>query len=182
MTDTKQADEGAMSVTDPRAVAEREGLSIIQRTHVHEDREQYHDHCESDVVGRSIAGITDEDGRLLLVVDPEQQYVVLPNATVARGEDWATVGREYVSELAGIDVTLGGIERVRRIEHVIESVGTVEHTVDHVIFGGSVASVKSPHDELCTNNPFELGWYEQLPPIDDTEPPESAADVKSFFD
>lgn len=180
MTETKQADE-ALSVTDPKAVAEREGRSVSQETNIHEDREQYNDHCESDVVGRAIVGVTDTDDRLLLLVASEREAAILPHETVAPGEDWAAVGRECVEEFAGIDVTLEGLKRVRAMDHVIEDEETVERTVYHVVFSGSVASAK-PLDSLCADNPFELGWYDELPSVAGNQSPESVADIQIFLD
>lgn len=93
---------------DERAATER-------RTYTHENA----DHCEADAAGRAIVGVTDADGRVLLAVNPKESHTILPNETVAPDEDWATVGRDRVEGLASIDVTLDGVERVRRVEHVV---------------------------------------------------------------
>lgn len=181
MTETKrsgEANDEPASVTDPVAAADSAGLAIDQRTHVHENREQYQDHCESDAIGRAIVGITDADDQLLLLVSWEEKAAVLPNETVAPGEDWATVGREWVEGVAGIDVTIDGIERVRRVDHEIEGEDSPESTIYHVVFCGSAPS-ETAIDGLCADNPFELGWHDELPVAEE----ESAhvADVRLFI-
>lgn len=167
------------SVTDPVAAADSAGLAIDQRTHVHENREQYQDHCESDAIGRAIVGITDADDQLLLLVSREEKAAMLPNETVAPGEDWATVGREWVEGAAGIDVTIDGIERVRRVDHEIEGEDSPESTIYHVVFGGSVPS-EATIDGLCADNPFELGWHDELP-VAEEEESAHVADVRLFI-
>lgn len=167
-----------MSVTDPVAAADSAGLAIDQRTHVHENREQYHDHCESDAIGRTIVGVTDRDDRLLLVVSREEKAAVLPNETVTPGEDWVTVGREWVEGAAGIDVTIDGIERVRRIDHEIAGEDLPVSTIYHVVFGGSAPS-ETAIDGMCEDNPFELGWHDELPVAE--EESDHIADVQLFI-
>ncbi|PSP64938.1 hypothetical protein BRC77_02810 [Halobacteriales archaeon QH_8_64_26] len=75
---------------------------------------------------RAIIGVTDVDGRVLLVAHPEERIAILPNDTVAPDEEWATVGRSWVEGAAGVDVTIEDIERVRRVEHAIENRDGVE--------------------------------------------------------
>lgn len=180
MTKDRQSEvehENPVSVTDPAAVADSEELTIEQRTRVHESRTQYRDHCESNAVGRSIVGVTAPDDRLLLVVSQEKNAAVLPHDTVASGEDWAAVGREWVEGAAGIDVTIDGIERVRRIVHEIED-GDALSTTYHVVFSGSAAGTTI--DGLCADNPFELGWYEELP-VAEEEDSGPVADIRLFI-
>lgn len=102
---------------------------------------------------------------------------MLPHDTVASGEEWATVGREWVEGAAGIDVTINGIERVRRIDHGIEDGDALSMTY-HVVFSGSAS--ETTIDGLCADNPFELGWYEELPVAEDGDS-ESVADIRLFI-
>lgn len=181
MTETEptNVEHGTVSVTDPVAAADSAGLAMERRRRVHESRAQYQEHCESDAVGRAIVGITDADDQFLLVVNQKQLVAMLPNDTVASGEDWATVSREWVEGAAGIDVVIVGIERVRRVDHEIEGEESPASTVHHVVFSGTAS--KTAIDGLCADNPFELGWYDELP-ISEDEGSEHIADVRLFID
>lgn len=174
MTETEptNVEHGTVSVTDPVAAADGVGLGMEQRRRVHGSRAQYQEHYESDAVGRAIVGITDADDRLLLVVNREQSVAMLPNDTVASGEDWATVGREWVEGAAGI-------ECVRRIDHESESEESPVSSVYHVVFSGTAS--ETAIDGLCADNPFELGWYDELP-ISEEEGSKHIADVRLFID
>lgn len=191
MTDTVQSDTDhgtieqrsdddrptELSVTDPEALADRNGLEIRQRTFTHESRE----HCEADAAGRAIVGVTDEDGRLLVQVNREIDCAVLPNDTVGLDEDWATVGRHSVEERAGISVTLDSVERVRRVEHVVEGESTSQLTTHHVVFGASVASPETSLDGLCEDNDWEIGWYDELPVEVDDDGTGVIDDIRLFL-
>ena len=164
-TDTDDARSTYDSITNPVTLADNEGRDIRHRTYTHEN----HDHCEADATGRAIIGVTDGEGRLLLLINPAADHVVLPNDTVAPNEDWATVGQQRIEEMAGIDITLDTVERVRRVDHVIDGESTPRSTTYHVVFGASVTSPGVALDELCDDNAWEIGWYDDLPvEVDDT--------------
>lgn len=152
---------------DPERLFEDGRVETDTRTYTHETA----DHCEAGTAGRAIVGLTDEAGRVLLAVDRTEKHVILPNAKVAPGEDWAAVGRERVEGLAGVEVTVDGVERVRRVEHVLEDDldSTAGEPTYHVVFGASLASA-GQLDDLCADNDWELGWYEALPfPVEDDD-------------
>lgn len=190
MTDTTQAnttqanttDSHATyeSVTDPEAIANREGIEIRQRTHIHENRDHYQNHCEANAVGRAIVGVRDTADRLLLLVDPEIDHAILPNDTVAPDEDWATVGKHRVKEQSGIDAALDSIERVRRIDHAVDGESTPRSTVHHVVFSASVSSSDTTLDALCDED-WEIGWYDELPVETDNSGLYSLDDVRLFL-
>jgi hypothetical protein len=170
--------------TDPERLFENGSIDAEERTYTHGDEEHYRNRHPAGTVGRTIVGITDADGRLLLLTDPEEGHALLPNDTVGSGENWTTVAREWVEGQAGVEVTIDGIERLRRVEHAIEGEETPRSHVHHVVLSGSVVSTapgEVPLDELCADNPWELGWYEQLP--FEVEDPESDPidDVRLFL-
>lgn len=162
---------------DPERLFDEGDVDTDERTYTHETG----DHCEADAVGRAVIGVTDADGSLLLVVDPAEGHALLPNETVASGEDWAAVGRERIAGMAGLEVALDGIVRVRRVEHVVE--GEAERrTTHHVVFGASVDESRPPLDGLCDDNPWELRWCDDLPVEDDDGGTGSIDDVRLFLD
>lgn len=145
-------------------------LETDERTYTHCGT----DHCEADAIGRAIVGVTDADGNVLLVVNPEEEHAILPNCVVDPDEDWETGARRQLTETAGLDVPLDRVERVRRVEHVVDadSADGTQHpprTTHHVVFAASVESVRPPLDDLCDDNPWTLGWYDEVPvAVEDT--------------
>lgn len=185
MSDTTQADTTDAhttyeSVTDPKAIANCEGIEIRQRTHIHENRDHYQNHCEANAIGRAIVGVRETADRLLLLVNPAADHATLPNDTVAPDEDWATVGKHRVEEQAGIDVTLDSIERVRRVDHAVDGESTPRSTVQHVVFGASVSSSDATLDALCDED-SEIGWYDELPVGTNNHGSYSRNDIQLFL-
>lgn len=52
-------------------------------------------------------------------------------------------------------------------------------TAYHVVFRGSARS-ETVIDGLCADNPFELGWYDELPVV--PEESDHIADVRLFLE
>lgn len=181
------ATEASIDV-DPEQLFEEERIETEERTYTHETG----DHCEADAAGRAIVGVTDAGGRLLLAVNEDEGHAILPNGTVAPGEDWAAVGREEVAGMAGLDVSFDDpacVERVRRVEHVVESedgAGDADdegpHVTHHVVFGASIAETRPPLDGLCEDNPWELRWCEAVPVEMDDDGNGVLDDVRLFLD
>ncbi|EMA43171.1 hypothetical protein C449_14372 [Halococcus saccharolyticus DSM 5350] len=162
------------TVTDPAAVAERSGVAFEQRTYERDDVE----HCETDAAGRVVVGITDGDERLLLVVNSEDEFGVLPNEAVDPEEDWAAVGRWLIEEMTGTDTTLNGVRAVREVEHVVD--GEKQSQTHHVVFGGSLADSDAILDGVCDDNSWELRWFDAMPTWLDDEARGVYADIELF--
>lgn len=161
---------------DPERLFEAERTDTERRAYTHEST----DYCEAAAAGRTIVGVTDEEGRVLLLVNPGENHAILPNETVAPGESWATVGRNRVEELAGIDVALDSVERVRRVEHVVEGESTAR-TTHHVVFGATVASAEMSLDGLCDDD-WTVGWHDDLPVETDEDEAGVLDDIRLFLD
>lgn len=179
MTENLRTDVETESEFDPATIAERPGIEYIERTIRHDDT----DHCEADVAGRVIVGVTDEDGRTLLLVDREQPGVFLPHATVDAGEDWTQAAARAVEELTGIATTIDGPVRVRRVEHMTDSTDERHNVSYHVVFGGRPrdATIEPPNTE---ENRVEAGWFAEYP-VDrsvGTEQEDSLDDVAAFLE
>ena len=160
------------TVTNPAAVAERRGVAFEQRTYERDDVE----HCETDAAGRVVVGITDGDGRLLLVVNPEDEFAVLPNETVEPDGDWAAVGRWLIEEMTGADTTLDSVWAVREVEHVVD--GERQSRTHHVVLEGSIAddTVTDGFDEADC----EFRWVETVPEWLEADGTDERADVERF--
>lgn len=170
MTDTKLDDAAVdpAQLFDDASDDDTAPIETDERTYTHETP----DHCEADALGRAIVGVTDADGNVLLVVNHDEEHAILPNGVVDPDEDWETVARRQLTEAAGLDVPLDRVERVRRVEHVVDAdadanaAAEPEHpprTTHHVVFATSVESVQPPLDGLCDDNPWTLGWYDEVP-------------------
>jgi hypothetical protein len=163
---------------DPAQLFDDGEVDTERRTYEHEDS----DHCETGALGRSIVGVTDDDGRLLLVVDPDERNLVLPNATIQPGDDWAAAGRERVEAVAGIDVTLDGLVLFRRVEHATEGSETARtSTTHHVLFAASADS-NAEFDGRCEDNDWELGWYDEVPFEFDDAGTGALEDIRLFLE
>lgn len=166
MTDTSHTETGSAtdrtdhqwSVTDPLALAGREGLDPTTRTFTHPSR----DHREADAAGIAVAGITDDQDRLLLLVEPEAGHAVLPHGTVDPGGDWAATVRDHVEQAVGVPVTLDDVAVVRHVDHVIEGEDEPHATTHHVVFAGTPAP-DAPTPSLCEGNSWTAGWYDGYP-------------------
>lgn len=179
MTGNVHTDIDSKNEFDPATVADRPAVEYTERTIRHEDA----DHCEADVAGRAIVGVTDPDDRTLLLVDRELPGAFLPNGTVEPGEDWRGAAERAVEAMTGVAVRVERPVQVRRVEHLTESTGERHNVSYHAVFAGtpSDATVEptSP-EETC----LEAGWFGTLPVEipQETEQGYSLADVEAFLE
>jgi hypothetical protein len=160
------------SVTDPAALAERDGVPTEQRRYEHDDA----DHCEAGTAGRAIVGATDAEGRLLVAAHPETGHAVLPNDTVEQDDDWAAVARDRIEGMTGAAAALGRPVLVREVRHVADG-GTLGTTY-HVVFGCRLADDRIV-DGLCETSPWTLRWVEAVP--DGVGDDDARADIERFL-
>lgn len=149
---TSETTRAVTSVTDPTALG---NVATETTTYEHDDP----DHCETGTAGRAVVGVTDDAGRVLAVVHPEEEHAVLVNDTVPLDGDWATVAREQVEGMTGTAATLDDVLLVREVEHVADGERTTTH---HVLFVGSIEG-DTITDGLCETNPWELRWLDSVP-------------------
>lgn len=92
--------------------------------------------------GMAIAGITNDDGDVLLVknTDPDVCHDwVLPHGAVrAEDDDWAETTVDWVEGLTGVSATIEEVVHVRRndVAHETDQGNRLETTTYHVIFSG----------------------------------------------
>jgi len=177
---------------DPATLAERSDVEYCEETYTHDER----DHCEAGADGRAIVGMTDGEGALLYCVREGSDHAILPNGIVDTGDAadaWADAARGAVETL-GVDLELGGVERVRRVEHVHED-GTHLDTTHHVVFRGSHPATerdgREEHDgreergdrdepAIACDDEWTATWADE-PPVDlDRENDGVYADIRLF--
>ena len=98
-------------LTDPESLVDRDDVDFREEASV---EHQHHFELYEPIEGIIVVGVTDDEGRVLLMVHSEDPGVVLPYAPVESGEDWVAVARRKIEEAAGVDVDIDGVERVRR--------------------------------------------------------------------
>lgn len=125
--------DGVDPFTDPAELRERDGIPFTAETNVHEDR----DHCSFDVAGRVVVGVEDDDGDLLTLVNRDLGVAMLPNATLAPGEDWFDAAREAVAGYTGYEVRLDSFVAVREVDHVVAGEDDHHATTQRVVFGAT---------------------------------------------
>lgn len=140
-----------------------------------ETSQKHIDHAQS-VRGMAIAGITRDDGDVLLVkhTDPENTHDwVLPHGPVDRNADWAETALDWVNGLTGIDAELDEIVHVRRNDLTRPDEDEVVATTRHIVFAGHPIGDTTPADDVrydCDDD-WVAGWYDAIP--------ESARDTES---
>jgi hypothetical protein len=181
--DGSEADPStAVSVTDPAALADHAGVEHREETNVHDDE----NHCEADVEGRTVVGVTDEDGALLLRINRGRSAALLPNEKVRADEDWAAVGRRAVEALTGLSVRIDAPVRVRRVKHVVEGEDEPHATAHHVVFEASPETARpdGPEPQVPDEqaDEWEAEWFDAFPTelTDSYGPAED--DIRLFLD
>jgi hypothetical protein len=133
-------------LTDPETLREREDVEFNEMP-----PEEHRSHFElyEPIAGMAIAGVTDVDGRLLLLEHEDAPHPTMPHGQVAPANDWVATTRAAVGDSTGVAVTVDGVRRVRH--HTYRS-GTGEETTGYdIVFaassdGGSDISSKAGQD------------------------------------
>lgn len=170
---SKSTTDHTVGTLDLAALREREDVPFTKRTTTHEDA----DHCEARAAGRVVVGVTDDAGRVLLLVHDGGAHALLPNQPVDADEDWRAVARETASEVAGTAVTLTGVECVRQVEHVTAADDTPHNVTHHVVFGATVSTATDP---TSGDEGWSAGWYDELP-VDAESAGGAVADIEQFL-
>ncbi|WP_267639876.1 hypothetical protein [Haloarchaeobius amylolyticus] len=131
-------------------------------------------HCEAEYAGRAIAGITDEQGRLLLMVHEPSGKPLMPNVKVEGDEAWLPPALAEIDHLVGLAVEFAGTERIRRVDHHIEGSDEVFESTTHVVFRAVPAAGPEDRPEPSLNpdaienddvdpGDFTVDWFASIP-------------------
>ncbi|WP_256297479.1 hypothetical protein [Haloarchaeobius salinus] len=163
--------------SDPTRLADRDDIEEITDTFPHGDD----DHCEADYAGRAIVGVTNDAGDLLLVVDDEAGRAVLPSPKVEYEGDWTATAREEIVEVAGFDVRITGVERVRHAEHVLQDDDEVFDETTHLVLAAEPVADEPELPDLEAED-WSLEWHDSYPSdlFEDGRP--EAEDARLFVD
>ncbi|UPV76501.1 hypothetical protein M0R89_18375 (plasmid) [Halorussus limi] len=151
------------SLIDPERLRDCEDVPFTEETAVHDDR----DHCNTDIEGRAVVGVTNDAGEVLLAVHEEESVAMLPHAGVEPGDDWVAVGRDTVEITTELPFEIDGVAVVREIDHVVEGEDEPHATTYGVVFRASLACdperavVGDPsHPE---NEHWNAEWFDAVP-------------------
>lgn len=162
---------------DPTELAARDDVDEVTQQFVHED----HDYCEEEYAGRAIVGVTNDADEMLLIVAEGGENAVLPSPKVDGDGDWIEAARGEVSEVAGIDVRITGVERLRHAEQILGGGGDPADVTTHLVLAGEPVAddpeLAPPADESWT-----VDWLDSYPHdmLDEDSP--SGDDVRLFLD
>ncbi|WP_135534374.1 hypothetical protein [Halostella pelagica] len=177
MQDRTTADDALESVTDPTAFSDREAIDEVTDSFPHPEQ----DHCEADYAGRAIVGVTNEEGETLIIVDRDAGAAVLPSPKVETDGDYVAAAKEEVADVAGIDVEITGVERVRHAEHVVEGEDDPFDETTHLVFSATPAD-EYTEASVDGDESWTVEWHDTVPAdlLDDDAPPSD--DVRLFVD
>jgi hypothetical protein len=172
ITDDPTADA---TLSDPTTLLDREDVDVRDR-HETADDEQFADH--ESWAGMAVVGITDDDGRLLLLRHEDDDHAILPHRPVEPGDDYAAVAREAAAEAADLQVTLDSVERVRRVEfsHADDDARTTRRF--DVLFRASLDGDGTPTSE---RDCWTATWAREVPDNPDWDHEDVLSDIRAFL-
>ncbi|WP_440989416.1 hypothetical protein [Haloarchaeobius baliensis] len=163
--------------SDPTELAARDDVDEVTDRFPHGDE----DHCEADYAGRTIVGVTNDDGEVLLVTDRDASHAVLPSPKVAHDGDWTGTAREELAEIAEMDIRVTSVERVRHAEHVLEGDDEVFDETTHLVLAAEPVADDPELPDLEAEH-WSLEWHDSYPDelLEDGRP--ETEDVRLFVD
>jgi hypothetical protein len=176
------SDSGLDSLSDPETLRDAEGVRFTHEEAMHDDR----DHCNVDIEGRAVVGVTNDAGEVLLAVHEEESVAMLPHGAVESGDDWIAVGRDTVEITTELPFEIDGVAVVREIDHVVEGEDEPHATTYGVVFRASLSGDPDEEDLADPSHPenehWDAAWFDSVP---ENTPPGSGlveADIRLFVD
>jgi hypothetical protein len=117
-------------LTDPETL--REEVEFIDTP---PEEHQHHFELYDSIAGTAVAGVTDENGRLLLMEHEQHETPILSFTRVEHGDDWITAARKIIETGTGVEATINEPLRVRH--HTYRSETGEETTAYDVVFAAT---------------------------------------------
>ena len=157
---------------DIEQAIETAGVDYAESTYEHDDP----DHCEAAAAGRVVVGVTNVAVEVLLVVDTEREYALLPNGIVDPADSFLDVARETVEELLQATVSVDTIHRVRRIDHRADE--TRRQQTTHVVVSATPTEMAS--QPRAPANEVFADWFDRFP-VEPDAVGDGLADMRLFL-
>ncbi|MWG34271.1 hypothetical protein GQS65_07170 [Halomarina oriensis] len=98
-------------LTDPESLRDRDDVEYVENPpEVH----QHHHDAYDDIAGYVVVGVTDPEGRLLVLEHDDAPYPHLCFTEVDHDEEYVEAARGIVTTATGVDATGDDVLRVRR--------------------------------------------------------------------
>ncbi|MFC5971917.1 hypothetical protein ACFPYI_11295 [Halomarina salina] len=120
------------ALTDPETLRDRDDVEYVEKSpEVH----QHHYDLFESAAGTTIAGLTDDAGRVCLLEHEAVDLPALCYTVVDPGDDYVAGARDIVETSTGVEATIDDVRRVRRCTYRSED---GEETTSHdVVFAAS---------------------------------------------
>jgi len=171
ITDDPTADA---TLSDPTTLLDRDEVDVRDR-HETADADTFADHESWD--GMAAVGIADDDGRLLLLRREDGDHAILPHRPVEPGGDYAAVARAAAAEAADLQVTLDGVERVRRVEFTHADDGRTASRLD-ALFRASPDGDAAP---TAGRDCWTATWAREVPENPEWDHEDVLDDIRAFL-
>lgn len=150
------------SLSDPATLRDHDDVRVSADTQVHE----HADHCSTDIAGRVAVGVTDADGRTLLLCNDDHGVVLLPHGDVEADEDWLAAARREIEAQTGVEIALEEIELLRDIDHRVEGAGQLDCQTYGIVLrasptGGEIQDCKASAD--AGSDSWYADWFDAVP-------------------
>lgn len=177
MTDDIRTDDPTADATlsNPTTLLDRADVPVRERRETVDD-DAFEDHESWD--GMAVVGVTDDDGRLLVLRREDGNHAILPHRPVEPGDDYDAVARQATEEAANLPVTVEGVEHVRRVDfrHADDEARTARR--HDVLFRATPASDAAPtSDRGC----WTATWSREIPENPDWDHDDVLADIRAFL-
>jgi ADP-ribose pyrophosphatase YjhB (NUDIX family) len=150
------------SLTDPATLRDRDDVRVSQDTLEHEDA----DHHWREIAGQVAVGVTDADGRTLLMVNEDHGVVALPHGDVEAEEDWLAATRREIEAVTGISIALEEVVLLREIDHVTAAESDPHASTCGLLFrgsptGGEIQGCKQSAE--AGSDAWYADWFDSVP-------------------
>ncbi|MFD1513771.1 hypothetical protein [Halomarina rubra] len=166
------------ALTDPETLRSRADVAFVEKPpEVHQDHYDLYD----PIAGMAVAGVTDDDGRLLLLQLEDAPIPTMPYGKVSPGDDWVETVREAVHDATDVAVTVDGVRRVR--SGTYRSEDGEETTGYDVVFAASPESDRdcSEATGLSCQREWSARWADPAGlDLPDAEGNDVVADIRLF--
>lgn len=165
---------------DPEDLIDREDVRFREYPEVVDH--QHHFDLYEPIDGMAVVGVTNDDGKVLLLVHDDEPLALLPHGPVEPGEDWAAAASRAVEEKTGVAVEIDGPELVKRKYFSPEGDDDRQTTAYQVFLHATPIADETAagSSAKADQGDWTAGWFDEVPVDADHEEVED--DIRLFVD